>query len=714
MTIPFLNFFKRKTKEPTRVAPPKPSLIAEKRSGERLSKTVLPSAFRAASAHDPFHLGPSSSPSGAKNGALATGPRPISLGATASAPRRPDLPPALALALEPKVERVISLELGDIVPQMPPGLVKVLNEDDAGRRVLLKAAELEKGMASGKPSVSIATIYRQVPTLFLRPVEASDTAQVELPFAKVLEQFTNLQLRSDQYHEQSVPQVETPFLKVTLEDNERFGTTIEALETNDLPPVRVQPATADTIAAAEPEPAAHEKVPPVVALSPIQFPAQTEEKKNGAPGSHVSSPEPKLAPSPEPKLAPRPRIPFKLSPIGTDAPASENVPASNGASVPTSLPPPAEPRRIPFKVTAPSEDARPKEEPWLTKESFGMAEKTPPAAERPSFPEAETLMEKKSGGLKISLPLKPILNALPPFQLTGDISGVPEDQRLELPFALVEPQLTFGRVSINPGDFAAALPEEYRPLFSARDIAAPVALPLQEVLKNLPVASLRMRDDQEEQERGADFATPFSARAAEDAKRFNVSGAPVAKPLVAPLVPAPELTGPVVFRAGDLQATKLDVALPRSAPLPVVLDPPRRAPEVRKRTGLQELFDTEEDVDAKEVVARVSKMEGVKACAITFSDGLNLAGNFPEELQGDGICALVPSMLQRMVNHLVGTRFGELGAMTLSCANASITFVMKDDLCLAALHSGGELMPETRERLARIVQELSEKYSHPV
>ena len=54
-------------------------------------------------------------------------------------------------------------------------------------------------------------------------------------------------------------------------------------------------------------------------------------------------------------------------------------------------------------------------------------------------------------------------------------------------------------------------------------------LPLHEVLKNLPTASLRMRDDQEEQEAGANFATPFSAKAEEDAKRFNVAGTPVAK-----------------------------------------------------------------------------------------------------------------------------------------------------------------------------------------
>ena len=38
------------------------------------------------------------------------------------------------------------------------------------------------------------------------------------------------------------------------------------------------------------------------------------------------------------------------------------------------------------------------------------------------------------------------------------------------------------------------------------------------MLSNLPTASLRMREDQEEIERGEEFETPFSMKAKEDAK----------------------------------------------------------------------------------------------------------------------------------------------------------------------------------------------------
>jgi hypothetical protein len=39
---------------------------------------------------------------------------------------------------------------------------------------------------------------------------------------------------------------------------------------------------------------------------------------------------------------------------------------------------------------------------------------------------------------------------------------------------------------------------------------------------------------------------------------------------------------------------------------------------------------------------------------------------------------------------------------------------MHENLCLAALHSSGELTSDVREKLGRVVHELSRKYSHPI
>src|SRR5205085_1962469 len=129
--------------------------------------------------------------------------------------RPKDLPPAVALALEPRVERVISLQLADIAEEIPSDCIKPIESIDGTRRILLKASEVEKGMASGRPTVSLATIYQQVPEIFLRTIAPVDESQVYLPFDKVLRQFTSMQVRSDQEKHQTVPQVETPFLQAT-------------------------------------------------------------------------------------------------------------------------------------------------------------------------------------------------------------------------------------------------------------------------------------------------------------------------------------------------------------------------------------------------------------------------------------------------------------------------------------------------------------------
>jgi len=702
MTIPFLSYFKRgKGNGVVKEKPAAPAKAIlpplEKPSSERFSKTVMPNATRTLPPEDPFEMAARSTAFGGQMpGAVMLAPaRTISF--SPLSPTMNDLPPAVALALEPTVERVISLELNDVLTEMPPDYVKPIESIDTTRRILLKASEVEKGMASGKPTVSLATVYQQVPEIFIRRIEDADASQLNLPFKKVLDGFANMHVRADQERAAAVPQVETPFLKVTLEDNQKFGTTTEPLETSEMPPVRLQPATAEAFAAAEPEAAAD---------------ARLKMTPSPSPSSNGKTPQ---TPA---------RIPFKLSPNGTDGPAPESVPASSGPSVPNLLPSPlapvpagiddpardgvstqgpgsaipssTPPVRIPFKMAAlvTDEEAKPKPEPWLTKESLAAATETPKTA---VISETARVVE-----VKIALPLLPILKSLPPMQLTGDPGCVPPDVRIEFPFSLIEPQLASGRISVTAKVFEVSLPVSFRGLFQAGPGAVDVALPLQEVLKNLPATSLRMRGDQEEQDAGQNFATPFSAKAEEDAKRFNVPAAPVPKPVAAGVSPADET------KSADRAATTEEkTANTATAPE----DKPSGRP---LRTPLQVALDTDERLDAKGVVALVNKIPGVKTCSILFGDGLSLAGSLPAELETDGICAMAPSLMQRIENHLVDTKLGQLRGMTLSCAKGAITFYMHENLCLAALHADLDLPGETRERLSRIVHELSRKYSHPV
>jgi predicted regulator of Ras-like GTPase activity (Roadblock/LC7/MglB family) len=312
--------------------------------------------------------------------------------------------------------------------------------------------------------------------------------------------------------------------------------------------------------------------------------------------------------------------------------------------------------------------------------------------------------------VKITLPLQPILRNLPPVQLAGDPEGVPAEARIELPFSLIEPQLAVGRISVTAKVFEVSLPADYRSLFQAGAGAPDVSLPLQEVLKNLPAASLRMRDDQVEQEAGQNFATPFSAKAEEDAKLLNVPLTPIAKPIVPPVA---EVTPPVVAPSVSGEAD-VSPAIEGQAADTAVTPEVEKASDRPLRSPLQVALDTDEKLDAKGIVAHINKISGVKACAILFGDGLSLAGGLPAELETDGICAMAPSLMQRIENHLVDTKLGALRGMTLSCVKGAITFYMHENLCLAALHADVDLPGETREKLGRIVHELSRKYSHPV
>src|SRR6202795_2157668 len=479
MTIPFLDLFKKFTGRFTSVTaepplPATPTRVVKKPASERLSKTVLPHATRSFSPPDPF-----GSAAGATSARPSTPPLELGARRITASPRRPQsshLPPALARALEPKLERAISLRIADFIDCVPAGYIKPVEILDAAARVSLKASEIEKGMPEQKPTISLPSLYQQVPEIFLRNVRPDDQTRVELPYEKVLEKFKSANVRSDQLRDPAVPQLDTPILKATIQDSERFGTKIEPIETSALPSIPMKTATAESIAAAEPDAMVQET---------------TKSTSSGHPVISLYSPE--VKPKSEPP-APR-KIPFEVSPNGTGASATERVPASSGPPVPTPLPFTPDLAKIAF-------------EPPVEKPKVPLT-KTPaePLALKPG-----TISAPAKDETPITLSLKVVLQNLPAFQLNGDVGTVSDEDRLTLPLALIEKQLASGRISIAPEVFKAALPEKHRGLFHVDEAKTPVALPLEEVLKNLPATTLKLRDDQENFALHKDFETPFSVK----------------------------------------------------------------------------------------------------------------------------------------------------------------------------------------------------------
>jgi predicted regulator of Ras-like GTPase activity (Roadblock/LC7/MglB family) len=661
MSIPFSGLFKKAKARLTKQHVPAGVAVAakplpEKSAADRLSKTVMPNATRTVSSGDPFH-------SGAGQG------------------RSRELPMSLAAANEVAGDRSITLTLADVLENLPQDSIKSRDSIDPNRKISLKAAEAEKGMAKGQPTALLTSIYEQVPDIFQRPVSLENVSEVVLPFSKVLEQFQAFQVRADQVRDDAVPQVETPFLQVTIEDTKRFGTSLPTLQTSAQPPVKVEPATARSIAKAEPEPVAQEK----------QTPNVTRYRAIPQPPKKAS------VPGPEDSAAPA-RIPFKLPPNGAGEPASERVPASSGPPVPTppDVPPaeskPAAPVRIPFKMTPPTEELKPKL--TLVPGVDPVKREVSPVTSQPADP-------VKPEGPVIRLRLNVCLRNLPAFQLSGSLPEIADDVMVELPYSLVESQLASGRVAIEPKVFRDAIPEKFRDSFVVDTAETPVLLPLQEVLQHLPDAALKMRQDQEQEEAIDQFETPFSFHAKQDKERLSGTTVPAQsdKPVEAEnKAPAAE-KAPVEVQNKAAKA-KTGKQKPASKP-------PAAAPEPKAADP------SEAKNNAKEFVLRASCLPGILGCSISFADGLTMAGNLPSGVSAEGICAVAPSVLQKIEKHMHETNLGPLTSMTLRCVKSPLTFFMVGNVCLTALHSDRDLEPVTHDQLAEMTKELAQIFAQP-
>ncbi|MGI8889940.1 MAG: hypothetical protein ACR2G0_04050 [Chthoniobacterales bacterium] len=752
MNLSFLRYFKKgKPAESDVIVAPPPPL--EKPASERFGKTVLPNVSRVMGVE-----------------AARSAPEPSSLPdfvpqpATASAPTPTETPRKISLGSSGAVkavnsngsaasERIIALPLAELAPHLPPGLLQT-TPIDPEQRVLFKASELERGMANGRPAVLLRAIYQQAPDFFIVAITESDEREVFLPVGKVLEQITAFQVRPDQAAEEQVPQVDTPFLKMTIEDGKRHGIPIPAVRSPAAAPVQANPApkavplpsalapvatsapvrmapVSPAPALAAPAAASSAAIPP----RPIRLSLPTVAKTSAA-----EPPKPvtvQLPGAPAPVSLPAERM--KISPNGTGVPATEKVPASSGPSVPTRLPSPFAPAppRASVKVTPPSNDLR---------EPFQPAAAAPRAAASP--------LKFASEGPRVRLPLQNVLRGISPLQLNGSIEDVPETATVEIPFSIIEPQLSLGRVALSPAQFQAAMPVEYRALLKLESAETPISLPLQDVLQNLPNQSLQLRGDQEEFVPTETFETPFSAKAAEDATRMNVATGPIAKgsmpataapaltPKPAPVqpvnepspfafakpasLPAPTIAAPVAPAPGMAAELPAKPPAPESGPslpklaatsrVPVVDTPiplVEKAVEPAARTALQEAFDTDDTLDARSVVDHACRLPGVSACAIVFSDGLSLAGNIPPEYQAEALCALAPSIVKRINDQMMGTNLGSLHGVTLFCAKAPVSFFAHGNICLAALHSAGEIASEIRTCLGSAARELARIYAQP-
>ena len=330
MTIPFLDLVKRAKEKfegrhrPTGPAP-LPS-VENKPESDKLAKRVMPYAVRTMTPEPTAPALAAASVIAARR-IPATRPPVGTLG---------DLGPSAGVSVEPCGERTLSLALSDVITQMPDGYLKPHESFDTTRRVTLKAAEVEKGLAAGRPSILIAAIYQQAPEIFLHTVQPSDTAVVVLPAQKIIDELSRLRVREDQTAEPMMAQVETPFLKLMVEESAKFGTTVAPFTTTELTlliepsaskPAATQPAPASP--PIQPPPAVRPPVAPATSRTIPPPPIGTVPSQDGS-TSRIVTPGAPAEDKPEKSLL-----------IGTGGSAFPRVPASSGPPVPPAAPPAA-------------------------------------------------------------------------------------------------------------------------------------------------------------------------------------------------------------------------------------------------------------------------------------------------------------------------------------------------------------------------------------
>ena len=168
----------------------------------------------------------------------------------------------------------------------------------------------------------------------------------------------------------------------------------------------------------------------------------------------------------------------------------------------------------------------------------------------------------------------------------------------------------------------------------------------------------------------------------------------------------------------DLPKPKLPTpkppAMASSSPVeetPSLPESEKRPPKPQRRRGLellQELFLTDDFLDAGQVAQLLRAFPKVRAALIMLEDGTVLGGDLPENYRASA--ALPAPALMRAVREF-GTAISsaEVSAFTL-LADSPISIFLEGRICLLVVHEGRGLLPGMRERFSQITKALDALY----
>ena len=313
--------------------------------------------------------------------------------------------------------------------------------------------------------------------------------------------------------------------------------------------------------------------------------------------------------------------------------------------------------------------------------------KTVPAARSP-------IAGPKKQSRQITVRVRPLIQAMPIKQREDLLGSIPEDSQVDLPLDEIEGQLPSGRVFLPLATFAALLNPAIRSKFTDSFEGAEVPISLSEIVKNLPTDSIKLREDQHEQEVDPnEFETPF-----------NTTPDTVSTPRVKPAA--------------------IDFAIP-AAPRSPIKPKPQITPSIANYTTrklnsvggkfpspMHAALGTQESLDAKKVVKLASALPGVASLTVITEDGLSLAGNLPSIKNPEGFAAMAPQLHRKMAGHTIDLKLGELKTLSFTTENHAVTIFTSGPMTIAVIHQNqSDLGHGVKEKFVAIVDGLARQYN---